>query len=79
MVPRNNKGLFFFFLLAIITFAPLFSLPLLAVPIYCIHPSTPPPLLLRGTIVNRTYVTHKNLYIRAFVLTIFSPINYVPP
>ena len=35
--------------------------------------------LLRGTIVNRTYVLHKNLYISPFLLTIFGPINYGPP
>ena len=35
--------------------------------------------LLRGTIVNRTYGIHKNLYIEAFLLTIFGPINYGPP
>ena len=35
--------------------------------------------LLRGIIVNRAYVTHKNLYIQAFLLTIFGPINYGPP
>ena len=36
-------------------------------------------LLLRGTIVNRTYCRHKNLYISLFLLTIFGPINYGPP
>ena len=36
-------------------------------------------ILLRGTIVNRTYGIHKNLYIYPFLLTIFGPINYVPP
>ena len=35
--------------------------------------------LLRGTIANRTYVTHKNLYISLFLQTIFGPINYGPP
>ena len=35
--------------------------------------------LLRGTIVNRTYGTHKNLYVPLFLLTIFGPINYSPP
>ena len=38
-----------------------------------------PRHLLRGTIVNRTYVLHKNLYISPFLLTIFGPINYGPP
>ena len=35
-------------------------------------------ILLRGTItiVNRTYGTHKNLYIYLFLLTIFGPIYY---
>ena len=37
------------------------------------------PLLLRGTIVNRTYGTHKNLYVSPFLLTIFGPVNYGPP
>ena len=36
-------------------------------------------LLLLGTIVNRTYRTHKNLYIQPFLLTIFGPINQAPP
>ena len=36
-------------------------------------------LLLRGTIVNRTYGIHKNLYIQHFLLTIVGPINYGPP
>ena len=36
-------------------------------------------LLLRGTIVNRTYGTHKNLYIYLFSLTIFGPVYYDPP
>ena len=35
--------------------------------------------LLRGTTVNRTCRTHKNLYIQPFLLTIFGPINYGPP
>ena len=34
----------------------------------CLH-------LLRGTIVNRTYDAHKNLYISLFFPTIFGPIN----
>ena len=36
-------------------------------------------LLLRRTIVNRTYVTHKNLYIYLFLLSIFGLIYYAPP
>ena len=36
-------------------------------------------ILLRGTKVNRTYDTHKNLYACLFLLTIFGPINYGPP
>ena len=36
-------------------------------------------ILLRGTIVNRTYGIHKNLYITPFLLTIFGAINYGPP
>ena len=36
-------------------------------------------LLLRGTLVNRTYGVHKKLYIQPFLLTIFGPINYGPP
>ena len=35
--------------------------------------------LFRGTIVNRTYGKHKNLYIKKILLTIFVPINYGPP
>ena len=35
--------------------------------------------LLRGTIVNRTCGSHKNLYIYPFLLTIFGPINNGPP
>ena len=38
-----------------------------------------PPLLLRGTIVNRAYGRHKNQYIYLFLLTIFCPIYYGPP
>ena len=34
-------------------------------------------LILRGTIVNRTYGAHKKLYIYLFLLTIFGPIYYV--
>ena len=36
-------------------------------------------ILLRGTIVNRTYGIHKTLYIYLFLLTIFGPVNYGPP
>ena len=36
-------------------------------------------LLLRGTIVNRTYRIDKNLYIQQLLLTIFGPIYYGPP
>ena len=36
-------------------------------------------VVLRGTIVNRTYGIHKNLYIKPFLLAIFGPINYGPP
>ena len=36
-------------------------------------------ILLRGTVVNRTYDTRKNLYTSSFLLTIFGPINYGPP
>ena len=36
-------------------------------------------LLLRGTIVNRTYGIDKNLYIHPFLLTIFGVIYYGPP
>ena len=35
--------------------------------------------LLRGTLVNRTYGIHKNLYIFTSLPTIFGPINYGPP
>ena len=34
---------------------------------------------LRGTIVNRTYGTHKNLHIYLFLLTIVGPIYCGPP
>ena len=36
-------------------------------------------LVLRGTIVNRTYGLHKNLYIYLFLLKIFGPLYYGPP
>ena len=36
-------------------------------------------LVLRGTIVNRTYGTPKNPYIYPFLLTTFGPIYYGPP
>ena len=36
-----------------------------------------PPI--RGTIVNRTYGSHKNLHISLFLLPIFGPIYYAPP
>ena len=36
-------------------------------------------IILRGTIVNRTYGIHKNLCILPFLLTISGPINYGPP
>ena len=32
-----------------------------------------------GAIVNRTYGTHKHLYIFLFLVTIFGPISYGPP
>ena len=35
--------------------------------------------LLRGSIVNRTYGEHKNLYISLFLLAIFGPVYYGPP
>ena len=35
--------------------------------------------LIRGTLVNRTYGGHKNLYIHIFLLTIFGPVYYRPP
>ena len=34
---------------------------------------------LRGTILNRTYGEHKNLYVSLFVPTMFGPIYYGPP
>ena len=36
-------------------------------------------VLLRGTILNRTYGTHKTLYISLFLLKIFGSIYYGPP
>ena len=35
--------------------------------------------LLRGTILNRTYGTHKNTYISVILSTTCGPINYDPP
>ena len=35
--------------------------------------------LLRRTILNRTYGTHKNIYVSLFLLTILGPIYYGPP
>ena len=35
--------------------------------------------VVRGTMVNRSYVTPINLYFSLFLLTIFGPINYGPP
>ena len=35
-------------------------------------------MVLRGAIVSRTYVIHKNLYIYLILLTIFGPIYYGP-
>ena len=47
---------------------------------------SPPPssprsvfLLLRGTILKKTYGTHKSLHISIFFPTIFGPIYYAPP
>ena len=37
------------------------------------------PLLLRGTILKRTYGTHETLYISLFLLPIFGPIYNGPP
>ena len=34
---------------------------------------------ITGTILNRTYGTHKNLHISLFLLTIFGPTYYGPP
>ena len=36
-------------------------------------------LLLRWTLVNRTYGGHKKLYIHLFLLTVFGPIYHRPP
>ena len=36
-------------------------------------------VLSRGAIINRTYGTHKKLYISLVLLTVFGPINYGPP
>ena len=36
-------------------------------------------VVLRGTILNRTYDAHKNLYISIFLRIIFGPIYYTPP
>ena len=36
-------------------------------------------LCIRGTMLNKTYGTHKNLYVSLFLLTIFGPIYYGPP
>ena len=36
-------------------------------------------LLIRGTIVNRTYGAHKNLHISLFFVTVFGSIYYGPP
>ena len=48
---------------------------------------SPPPLffllftcfLLRGTVLSRTYGTHKHLYISLFFLSIFGHVYYCPP
>ena len=39
---------------------------------------TAPAIVLRGTILNRTYGDHKNLYISRFLPTVFGPINNGP-
>ena len=44
-----------------------------------IYHDHPPILLLRGTIVNRTYGAHKTLYVFLFLLTIFGPSYCGPP
>ena len=36
-------------------------------------------LVLRGVIVNRTYVTHKKRYIYVFIVTTFGPVYYNAP
>ena len=36
-------------------------------------------LFLRGEVLNRTYGTHKNLYVSLFLLAIFGPIYCGPP
>ena len=36
-------------------------------------------MVIRGTLVNRTYGIYKNLYIYPFLLTVFGPVNYSPP
>ena len=33
----------------------------------------------RGLVLNRTYGTHKELYVSLFLPTIFGPIYYGPP
>ena len=35
-------------------------------------------VVLRGTIIIRTFDQHKNLYITVFLLTVFGPDYYVP-
>ena len=41
-------------------------------------PSLRPWVLLPGTMVNRTYGTHKNIYVYPCLLTTFGPIYYGP-
>ena len=40
--------------------------------------ATPNRLLFRGGVLNRTYGTHKNLYISLFILPLFGPLYYGP-
>ena len=44
-----------------------------------VHPAKTCYYYHGGTIVNRTYVKHKNLYIYPFLPTIFGPVYYGPP
>ena len=59
----------------------LTSLEYVMLRVVCSYPSQrmTPALLLRGTILDKTYGTDKNLYILLFYYQKFGPIYYGPP
>ena len=72
MVPRNSIDSLYQYRQTFLTFSARVAVPIKNNKSYEVH-------LLRGTILNRTYGTHKKLYTSLFLPTIFGSIYYGPP